>query len=189
MTDEKKPEVVEPINPKEDKPVLLVNMVSDEEMEDERQRVHGIVRDLVLAIHNDGPAVLQQLMDALGPAMEDGGPVVNVMEDPQAKIAVELGKRWTAAGYPIMRQIEVWDGHCVSETHSWFLVRGNPEILEDAKYTFLVDPAARGLVAVSGEKDGPGTDIAIIQPYSPFHQAYAGKRVRSSRLREEGSDE
>lgn len=150
----------------------------DEVVQTERGRVEALVKQVVAWTMRDRLEVAQELLRGDPAAVEDG-PANNVVENHVSQLARRLFQKWSEE--ESLDGVELWEGHCVTDTHGWFQIRGDAERLEDATYWFIVDPGSRGVYAMRPGDGGEPTvmsDILVISPDSPLKQAYLGRRVR-----------
>ena len=61
----------------------------------------------------------------------------------------------------------IHEGYLVHVPHSWFSLHVPVEVVDDPRYTWIIDPSSHGIHA----------PYLIIAPGSPFQISYAGQRI------------
>jgi hypothetical protein len=152
----------------------------------EEDRVRSLIIATIHAVRTDAPEVWTSLLaeqekkieeinarclEGMTPEKID----FSLLADPAGRLAAKLFEKWGQQRQDLVG-LELCQGYCVSELHSWFRVIGDPELLCDPRHYTLIDPMPRGVSVLAADVVARPAAL-VVEPWSPFQQAYAGKRV------------
>lgn len=118
------------------------------------------VASVVNLIQRDRERVMRELALGGNSDQKSGEPLPLL----SAKIATELWGLWTKeekAG------LGLHEGYTVHVPHTWFSLHVPVEVIDDPRYTWIIDPISHGIHA----------PYLVIAPGSPFQISYAGQRI------------
>jgi hypothetical protein len=124
------------------------------------QRAAARVADVVNNIVRDMDKVIAKLQATESHPESAQGPLPIL----SAQIASTLWAMWKdkeKAG------LGLHEGYLVHVPHTWFSLHVPVEVVDDPRYTWLIDPSSHGIHA----------PYLIIAPGSPFQISYAGQRI------------
>ena len=161
----------------------------DEIKEQEVERIKDLVDELLTFIKDNRVPVMADMAsnapcDVVSPdelfksleAVEDAAKardegVREIIPEPRARLARELFKMLPQR--MIDEGVELFEGHCVSERHGWFMIQGEAKKVEDPEFFYVIDPASVGVLGL-GDRT---SDILLLLPWSALHRAYVGKHI------------
>jgi hypothetical protein len=138
----------------------------------EKARLRAIVDRCVALIVRDRPKLLEQL-DAEGRGITEevwsGNRPNQFLPMPTEELAARLWDGWTEEE---REEIVVEAGYYILDHKAWFRVVGNPELVEEPMWSYVIDPIPVG-VTFYNRRGEPAATVKVLEPMSADTRMYA----------------
>jgi len=153
----------------------------------EKRRLAAVVEHLAGLIQRDRDAELRLLKeesDVIAAECKAGKrPRFTFLPTPQEVLAKRLYDKWIAAG-ELLPDVEVHEGYCFLAIAQWFVVRGNPEVVLEPAWFYVIDPLPTGILTLAKGSLVPAS-VVIIQPQTLWLKNYSGIEEAEARRQED----
>ena len=150
-------------------------LARDEDITENRERLHSEVKAVVSRILEDRGELLQRIKLEQERQASFGGEVI--LDDPVGILGTRLFELWNEQGIDTPH-VALYEGMCAYERHSWFRAEMSVMEIGEPDYFWLIDPFGRGVSTINHGTFGPvESDFLVIKPWSPISQLYAGKMI------------
>ena len=158
----------------------------------EKARLMSIVKKTVAYIVGHREVIAEEILKEQKALVErvKSGEMGNIAQTPDraqpcgmptiAPISLQLAERlYDHWGDSVPNDLKVMEGRALHIEHQWFVIKGEPRLVEEPNYTFLIDPAPAGWHITTGHcTDMMVATTLTLEPYSIWQGNYSGVVIR-----------